>query len=108
MINRERKKFGLSLCARRPLLQDRCLSATVSVIGVEGRGYCYIRFDQSFVDFLGQKMPRGVAPFDPCFVEVTQCREGWLVESVYARDGARSMLWLAKEKPKWVGTLRKE
>lgn len=108
MINRERKSFGLSPAVRKPKVADARVSSTVSVKGAAEHGFCYVRFDQKFVDFVGKKLPRGASAFDPSFLEVTQCPEGWLVEAVYVRDGKRSPLWLAESKPQWVGNLRKE
>lgn len=53
-------------------------------------------------------MPRGLAPFDPAFIQVDETRAGWEVKAVYIKDGVNVTLWKADAKPEWVGKLRKE
>jgi hypothetical protein len=71
-------------------------------------GYCYIKFSPAFEEFVGKELPRGLAPFDPAFIQVTETRGGWEVKAVYIQDGVNVTLWKAEAKPEWVGKLRKE
>jgi len=71
-------------------------------------GYCYINFSPAFEEFVGKNLPRGLAPFDPAYIQVTEHNQLWEVKAVYIKDGVNAVLWRSAEKPAWIGKLRKE
>jgi hypothetical protein len=71
-------------------------------------GYCYIKFAEAFEDFVARELPRGLATFDPAFIQVSHLGEVWEIHAVYVNDGTRAILWRTSEKPAWIGKLRKE
>ena len=108
MINKERKKFGLRPGRKPVKAQERLLACTASVHGPEQSGYCYIGFDPDFVSFVAKELPRGLAAYDPAFIEVSHLGDAWAVDAVYHYDGVRVTLWRTPEIPGWIGKLRKE
>lgn len=107
MISGERKHFELRTIQRlrkalHPVLNNTCL-----VIAEEEMGYCYISFSESFIAHVGKVMPRGIAEFDPAYIEVRHTALGWEVSSVYYRDSHRRLLWRTGERPSWIGKLKK-
>lgn len=106
MISAERKKFGLR--AGRKTTKATRLSHCVLVHTREETGFCYISFSDDFEAHVAKEMPRGLAAFDPAFIQVDQARGVWVVQAVYIKDGKHSILWRAADKPTWIGKLRKE
>lgn len=107
MINKERKHFGLVGLSRAPRKRHSVISNTCLVQDGETSGYCYIKFSESFVTFVGKKLHRGVAVFDPAFVEVVKVGESWEVWACYHRDAHRTMLWVTDRQPSWIETVKK-
>lgn len=105
MISGERKKFRIKPRQRIKHLHPR-LSNTVKVTGEEpaGQGYCYISFDESLVDLVGRTLPRGVAVFDPAYLQVEYdgLQKKWHVWACYYKDEIRRPLWVTKERPEWL------
>lgn len=102
----ERKKFALA--SRRAVKQNHpVLSNTVLVEEAGQRHVCYIAFSDDLIQFVGQKLPRGVSQVDPAYLTVTEvvASQVWAVAACYYRDDSSVVLWEAKERPKWLKTL---
>lgn len=102
MISGERKKFGLR--ARKSVKHPNpLLNNTVLLTEGEKRYACTIGFNDDLIQFVGQKLPRGLAEFDPAYLLVTELPgKGWKVQASYFRDGTLVDLWVAKERPTWL------
>lgn len=106
---RELKKYGLR-STRKPTLNPR-LSSTVCVIDEQGLpGYCYIAFEEALVDAVGLKLPRGVAEFDPAFLQVewNAKRGRWIITAKYLNTEGYAVLWESESKPTWLNVIRYE
>lgn len=93
--------------ARLPKSPHRQLNNTCLVNTGEEVGYCYIRFSETFVDFVGKKLPRGVADFDPAYIEVVRAGGKWEIRATYYLDGVTKVLWKTADMPSWIGKLKK-
>lgn len=101
MISGERKKFEIK--ARRSVkYKHPLLSNTVAYLEDERQGFCYISFDESLVEFVGTKLPRGVAPFDPAYLYVVQTMGTWTVYARYVKDDIAVPLWGTHTRPLWL------
>lgn len=109
MISGERKKFGLKQ-SRKPhgATKGGLLGYTALVHTSTETGYCYIGFDTAFEDFVAKELPRGLAAFDPAYIQVTERGDVWEVQANYINDGTHAVLWRTTDKPSWIGKLRKE
>lgn len=99
----ERKKFAIT--ARRSVRKkDARLNNTVMVEEHLDRYTCCISFSDDLIQFVGSKLPRGVANFDPAYLAVTEDKfKGvWVVSARYFRDDVSVDLWVAKERPSWL------
>jgi hypothetical protein len=97
----ERKKFALTARTRVTRPNPR-LSNTVLVKRLDVSHICYVGFSEDLVYFVGQKLPRGVAPTDPAYLVVTQDAHGWEVQAHYYRDDTYAKLWRAEKAPEWL------
>ncbi len=104
MISSERKKFGLRK-ARNGKTTNPKLSALVLVWEGDLSYTSPIRFSDDLIQFIGQKLPRGVADYDPVYLTVSKVPKGWLVQASYMVDDLTVDLWLAKERPTWLKSL---
>lgn len=102
----ERKKFAIQA---RKMVKDKDpkLNNTVMVETPTGNYTCCIAFSPDLVQFVGSKLPRGVADFDPAYLVVSEdpLLKVWVVAARYYRDEVTAILWKAKERPKWLKTL---
>ena len=105
MSRGERRSFGL-VPRRAVKVPDPRLSASVLLVEGGKGSVCTIGFHEALVQFVGQKLPRGVAAHDPAFLVVTQDeRRGlWVVEAHYVRDTTTALLWETRERPSWLKT----
>ena len=103
----ERKYFELRALARKPRKPHKLLAQTC-VVQAEQKGHCFVTFSERFVEWVGKKLPRGIAEFDPAYLAVVQNGEVWEVFAVYVDRSAHALLWESKSKPEWVGKLRTE
>lgn len=102
-MSREMKKYRLR-ATRRPMRNEYVASAA-RVVDERGRsGYCYIGFDEPFVNAIGGKLPRGVATYDPAYVSVVYdwIKKAWVVAARYLTDDVFAILWETAEKPSWL------
>lgn len=101
----ERKKFEMKGVFRVTKRNPR-LGNTVAVFEACRQYVCYITFSEDLVHFVGEKLPRGVADFDPAFLVVTENTQTglWTVEARYQRDDISAVLWTTKSRPQWLKT----
>jgi hypothetical protein len=101
VISAERKKFGM--VPRKFVRVPNPLLNNVVLLKEDGKARtCSIGFS-------GQKLPRGLAKFDPAYLIVTEKPgRGWLVQAAYFRDDTAVDLWLAKERPTWLKSFNNE
>lgn len=87
------------------------LSTTVAVYNERGEsGYCYINFSDTFVEAVGKRLSRGVAPFDPAFISVRYNAQlqSWEIWARYLRDQLGVLLWATADKPSWLNFYKLE
>lgn len=101
MARGERKQFAIQ-STRLVRKKHTRLSNTVIVDEGGGPYTCRIRFDDSLVEFVGGKLPRGVTPFDPAFLQVTLYQGSWEVEARYVQDDTSALLWKTSIRPSWL------
>lgn len=104
-INKERKKFELK--ASHMEGKHELVSTRVRVYHQGVSSSCFIRFSDDFVRFVGLELHRGVSPQTPAGISVYHCdlTGDWFVQAYYIgriRVTSTVVLWVAKEKPKWV------
>lgn len=80
------------------------LSGVVKVITATENSLAYIRFNASFVDAVGSKMPRGVSVDDPCYLmlEENTATKKWTLFGKYLYTDEKVMLKVYSELPGWV------
>lgn len=106
---REFKRYELR-STRRPA-KATALSTTVSVLNEHGEsGYCYVSFAEAFVHSVGKRLPRGVAEFEPAYIEVRYNRQlsAWEVWARYFGDGKGVLLWATDNRPSWLNFYKHE
>lgn len=103
----ERKHFELSAMIRAPRKPHKVLSNTCLVSEDGTTGYCYIRFSDKLVEFVGKKLERGIAEFDPAYLEVIKTEKKWAIFACYYLDGMAVQLWETGTRPAWIGTLKR-
>lgn len=97
----ERKKFAIQ--ARKVVRKKNTKLSNTVAVRLDDRAYtCYIGFDDSLVEFVGGKLPRGLTEFDPAYLEVTHLQGKWVVAARYVRDATAAVLWRTAEKPAWL------
>lgn len=104
---REMKAWGLHP-ARKPYAHPYLASA-VLVLAPEGKGYCYIRFAEKFVEAVGRALPWGVGPEHPAHLKVLYraSTDTWLIYAKYLDSHYyTTLLWEQNAKPKWLGHRR--
>lgn len=103
MVRGERKKFGIKPARKLQRRYDDLVNV-VKVTTEQRHSYCYITYAPALLEFVGSQMPRGVAAFDPVYLEVEEdARAGkWLVWGCYYVDNVRALLWTSSVKPQWV------
>lgn len=102
-MSSEYKHFELRRAIRSS--ESPRVSTVVLVTREDGkRGHCFVRFSDSFVRFVGQKLPRGVAEFDPAYLDViyTPATKTWVIRAFYLRDGVGAILWETGTAPSWL------
>lgn len=97
-------KYGLKSSSR---LGKRTDVFEIVQIAHNGRNthYCYIRFSEDFVRFVGSKLPQGVAPGHSAFISVNKDESGtWHVYACYWHkpESSRVLLWSTTEQPGWL------
>lgn len=105
---KELKKFQLKGLRRPPKYLNKTLSNFVAVFeNNTGDAHC-IGFSDALVEYVGTKLPRGVAEYDPAFLEVKQVggKTGWEVWAVYYHDAEKVLLWKAPDRPAWLKPLK--
>lgn len=101
-MTKERQHYELRP-ARKP--RPGPLASTVLITNMNGvRGFCYVSFSDSFVAFVGKKLPRGIASFDPAYLEVFYVprTKTWHIWAVYLTSGEGVQLWQSETKPTWL------
>lgn len=103
-ISNERKKFALRALRRKPAKPHPSLSNTVLLEEAPKPCTCYVGFSEDLVKFVGTKLPRGVAAFDPAYLHVIhyENRKIWEVRAVYVRDDVAVLLWETPVRPAWI------
>jgi hypothetical protein len=102
-MSRERKKFALR-ATYRPA-KASLVSTVVAVRNEAGQhGYCYVNFDDSFIDFVGHKLPEGVSKGKEAVLSVVYyaATSVWLVKASYVDQSHTVLLWKTSEKPSWL------
>ena len=104
---RELKRYGIR-SATKPQA-GMPVSGVVVVADDNGRGYCYVKFEESFVDAVGHALPFGVGPEHPAYVKITymRSRKSWRVLACYLDDSYMVILWETHELPHWVKRVRR-
>ncbi|MHC5879550.1 hypothetical protein ACYT69_11550, partial [Streptococcus pyogenes] len=74
----ERKYFELKALTRKPRKPHKLLSQTC-IVQAEQKGHCFVTFSERFVEWVGKKLPRGIAEFDPAYLAVVQSGDMWEV-----------------------------
>lgn len=90
--------------ARKPHAHPYLASA-VLVLAPEGKGYCYIRFTERFVEAVGKAMLWGVGPEHPAHLKVMYraSTDTWLIYAKYLDSHHyTTLLWEQKNKPVWL------
>lgn len=101
MVNRERKHFRLRQ-TKKPALHP-FLSGVCVVHLMDGVKLCYIKFSDTFVDFVGLQFPEGIGPGREAYVKVIQLSEkDWVVVASYVSKARAKVLWVTGKKPEWV------
>lgn len=103
MISGERKKFAIK--ARRTVRKKHPMLSNTVVFLEDGRAdYCYISFDESLVEFVGNTLPRGIAPFEPAYLFVMHYPEKnvWVVYANYVKGEGGQPLWETTTRPAWL------
>ena len=100
---REMKRWGI-----RPARKAHAhpyLASAVFVVAPEGRGYCYISFEETFVEAVGKAMLWGVGPEHPAHLKVLyKASTGvWQVFAKYLDSNLfLTLLWEQATKPAWL------
>lgn len=100
---RELKHYGLK--SARKARASGPVSSVVLVQREDGeRGHCFVAFSPTFVQAVGKALTRGVADFDPAYIEVLYChkRKAWAVWARYLNDHSGSALWHTPTVPSWL------
>jgi hypothetical protein len=96
--------------ARKPHAHPYLASA-VLVLAPEGKGYCYIKFEEKFVQAVGHAMMWGVGQEHPAHLKVMYqaSTDSWLVFAKYLDSHSfTTLLWEQKTAPKWLIYRRKQ
>ena len=102
MSRGELKKYAIEPLSRRPK-REKTLSSCVLVDDGAVLSHCYIRFADELIEFVGRKLPKGIAPFHPAYLAVVaDMRRGvWKVEARYHAEEASVLLWESATRPAW-------
>lgn len=106
-MSRELKKYGIRATkkpARSLLVSSVCLVRNEK----DETGYCYINFDQPFVEAVGKALPRGVSEHSPAVISVVFYPRtmSWLVQAGYVGSGTPVLLWKSANRPAWLNFYR--
>lgn len=107
-MGRELKKYGIR-STRKPA-RNPFVSTAVHVVDQDGlAGYCYISFEDAFVQAIGKALCRGVAEFDPAYVHVEFDRRTrvWRVGARYLLTSGYAQLWESVTRPVWLKSITK-
>lgn len=105
--SRELKKFGLK-SGTKP--QTGYPVSGVAVVKDEGgKGSCYIKFNEDFVEAIGKAMPHGVGADSPCYIKLLYMRgrKVWRVFACYIDESKSILLWETHDRPVWVKRIRR-
>lgn len=61
-----------------------------------------IRFSERFEEFVGRCLRRGVSPYHPAYIAVTEVDGVWVVWAHYFGEEEGVVLWQAGERPTWL------
>lgn len=106
-MSKEYKKYGIRP-ARKPQ-EHALLAGTVYVVEPQGKGYAYIRFDESLVEAVGRLLPTGLTQDNPAYLKVMfmPATRVWRVFAAYLRGTTMRILWETTEKPTWLAKVRR-
>jgi hypothetical protein len=97
-------KYGLRSSNRAGRRSD-----VLQVVQIATRGaishYCYIKFSDDFVSFVGSKLPQGVSPGMSAYISVDVDEAGtWHIYAGYwaKPESSRVLLWSTTERPGWL------
>ena len=102
MSRGELKKYAIEALSRRPK-KEKALSSCVLIDDGKVLSHCYIRFADELVEFVGRRLPKGIAPFHPAYLAVVaDMRKGnWRVEARYHEEEVSAVLWESATRPAW-------
>ncbi len=82
------------------------LSGTV-IVKDEGKGCCYVRFDETLVSKLGGKMPYGLGPGNEAYLKVVKKYDHFVVFCCYLDKSKTIALWREHTMPAWVKRIQR-
>ncbi len=104
---REAQCYGLRP-SRKPQ-EGSSVAGVVVVTGCEGIQVANVRFASQFERAVGLALPHGVGPEHPAYLSVVKHARSdeWRVYALYLDGSYRRLLWVTKDRPKWLSKMRK-